>query len=136
MLRTRFAPALLLVSLLGCKGQTHFPVEGAVTYKSKPVDGGMITFLGTGDHKGPMGGALIQAGKFDIPAVRGLEPGLYKVVVSWPGGVGVRTREQIEAGASTPAKEQLPAKYSDPEKTELHAEVKATPTNRIELNLD
>lgn len=119
----RFGPlvaTLLAGAVLGCGGSGRCPLEGAVTYQGTPVDG-VVSFFGA--DGGPAAGALVREGRYSIPASQGLEPGTYKVTVSWPGGKAKQTPEEIAAGASARAAEKLPAEYSDVSATKLTVDV-------------
>ena len=125
------ALALCLGLTAGCGSESsRRPLSGNVTYQGKPVEG-MITFFA---KDRPVCGALIRAGRFVVPAEQGLEPGNYKVAISWPVPGGVLTPEEVAAGASPRARESLPAKYN--EKTELTAEVKASGATELKYDLD
>ena len=129
------AALLLLLVLAGCgPGQTRMPLSGTVTFQGQAVENGHVTFLTTTTPSAPAGGALIQQGKFSVPAEQGLEPGTYKVAVSWVKGAGTRTPEQIAAGASTPGQEQIPEKYN--KETTLTIEVTSQGPNQFTLKLE
>jgi hypothetical protein len=119
---------LTAVCLAGCgPGGKRRAVSGTVTFQGKPIDKGQISFLSTGDNPGPVAGALIRDGQFSIPAEMGLEPGVYRVSISYVKGAGERTPEQIAAGASTPGKELIPEEFNT--KSQHTAEVKASGPN-------
>ena len=121
-----------LVLCCGCGSEgKRRALSGSVTFQGKPLEHGNITFL---TASGPAGGALIRAGRYDVPASQGLEPGSYRVMISAPVPGGVRSPEEIAAGASPRAKEQLPAKYNTA--TTLTVDVKASGTNQFDFNLD
>lgn len=105
------AAATVAAMCAGC-GSSRCSVNGTVTHQGKLLGHGTITFLAHGNPPGPMAGALIQNGCFDIPAAQGLEPGKYKVAISAAGGVAPRTPDEIAAGASARAMELIPAKYN------------------------
>lgn len=126
--------AVALLPLAGCeKANARKAVSGTVAFKGVPLDTGSIAFLSPIDGM-QLGGAAIKDGKFQMPAEMGLEPGTYKVSISSPKGVGERTPEQIEVGASAPGKEQIPAEYNT--KTKLTIEVTGGGSNVFPLTLD
>jgi hypothetical protein len=111
-LTTLVAIAIALL-VAGCGGgNKRRPVSGTITFKGHPLDEGHVTFVSTTEPIGPVAGAPIRNGKFEIRADMGIEPGMYRVLISSPKGVGERTPEQIAAGASIPAKEQIPPEYN------------------------
>jgi hypothetical protein len=132
--------ALLALAVLGLSGcgaaATRVPLAGTVTYRGGALPTGYVTFLTNVTPPQAAGGALVQDGRFSVPAEQGLEPGTYKVTVSAAKGAGKRTPEQVAAGASTPAAEQMPPRYNDPGQTVLTIEVTRDGPNRFELKLD
>jgi hypothetical protein len=111
-------------------------LSGSVLVMGQPLQTGTITFFAKDGPPGPVGGALIQRGRYDIPAAQGLEPGLYRVTISAPVPGGARTPAEIEAGASARAKETIADKYSAVTATTLTAEVKTDGPNRFDFNLE
>ena len=133
------ACAAIFTSLAGCGSQGgRQPVTGAVSYQGKPLNGAMVAFIVADDSLGrPAGqvaGAVIKDGRFTIPAEQGLEPGVYRVSISAPGGPAVQTPEEKKAGASARATELLPEKYN--QATTLTAEVKASGSNHFDFKLE
>ena len=128
-----FGLALLLTLFVGCgpESGTRRPISGSVTFQGKPVKMGSISFLSTA---GPQGGGLLQEGKFQIPAEMGLEPGTYKVSVSWAEGVEQLSPTQSANGEGPSAREMIPAKYNA--ETELSVEVTSDGPNKFDLKLD
>ena len=132
--RTLVLIVTALLPLAGCEKATgRKAVSGTVTFKGSPLDTGSIAFLSNTDGM-QIGGAMIKDGKFQMPAEQGLEPGTYKVTISSPKGVGERTPEQIEVGASAPGKEQIPAEYNT--KTKLTIEVTSGGPNVFPFAID
>jgi hypothetical protein len=129
---------LLIVSgLLLCSGcgpsTNRRPLSGTVTYQGKPLELGVITFLTTSGPSGPVCGARISAGRFEVPVLQGLEPGTYRVAISAAGPPASPTPEEIAAGASPRAQELIPPQYN--EESKLTAEVKADGPNQLDFNL-
>lgn len=132
---TPFVAIIVTLLLAGCGGgNKRRPVSGTITFKGAPLESGHITFVSTTEPIGPVGGAVIRDGKFEIPADMGIEPGKYRVLISSPKGVGERTPEQIAAGASTPAKEQIPAEYNTESK--LIVEITSNGPNSFTWTID
>jgi hypothetical protein len=118
----------------GCGGGSgRRPLGGQVSFQGRPVEQGSITFLATGDRPGPVAGALIRDGRYDIPAAQGLLPDTYRVAISWPRPGAALTPEQIAAGASPQAEEQIPPKFNT--ETTLTAEVKTSGSNQFDFEL-
>ena len=108
-----FAAIVTALILAGCGGgNKRRPVSGTIKFKGAPLENGHVTFISTTPPIGPVAGAPIRDGKFEMPADMGIEPGIYRVSISSPKGEGERTPEQIAAGASTPGKEQIPPEYN------------------------
>jgi hypothetical protein len=127
------AIAAALLMTVGCTGQSRRPVNGTVTFKGTPVKNGVIRFLSK-NPPGPAGGAVIVDGRYDIPAAQGINAGTYSVFISYPGPPAKRTREEVEAGASTRAQELLPAKYNT--ETTLQAEIKSSGNEPVDFRLE
>src|SRR5262249_52721258 len=74
----------VVAGLAGCAGggAKRCAVSGAVKWRGQPLDQGAITFLPEDPALGTSGGALIQDGRYSIPADQGLLPGRYKVTIS------------------------------------------------------
>lgn len=119
----------------GCGPNTdRVPLQGLVTFQGRPLEHGHVTFLTTSGPPGPVCGAVIRDGRFDIPAEQGLSPGSYRVLISSPDGEAPQTPEEIAAGASPRAMERIPARYNA--ESELTAEVSAEGPNRFKFDLE
>lgn len=106
---------------------------GAVTLDSQPLDNGTIRFIPIGD-KGVLGSAEIAAGKYVIPAEKGLSPGNYKVQISSADQNSVRVAQPLQMGDSPPPfKERIPEKYNI--RSELTVEVKSDGGNVFDFDL-
>jgi hypothetical protein len=125
------------VGLTGCGGGTNKKaVSGTVTWKSKPLETGMIRFLPAEAGGQTETGAVITDGKFDIPKEHGLLPGKYKVSISSPdpkSGQGPPDAAPGDRGGY-PAKERIAEKYNA--QTTLTAEVTADGKNQFEFQVD
>jgi hypothetical protein len=85
--------AFALSLLVGCSGDGRRAVTGEVTLDGEPVNGGSIVFLPAGGE-GSKGAAEIIDGKYAIPSAQGLQPGNYRVEISWFKSTG----KQIPSG--------------------------------------
>ncbi|MCE9561581.1 MAG: carboxypeptidase-like regulatory domain-containing protein [Planctomycetes bacterium] len=135
----RFAGCGLAVAMMtcfvGCGMQGgRQPVSGSVSHNGQPLNGATVTFFAMEGPPGPIAGALIKDGRFNIPAEHGLEPGTYKVSISMAVPGGIQTPEEKAAGASPKGKEGLPEKYNTA--TTLTAEVKASGSNHFDFKLE
>ncbi|MDB5385305.1 MAG: hypothetical protein JWM11_951 [Planctomycetaceae bacterium] len=141
---------LLIVSscagLAGCGASEslgRLPIKGTVIMDGEPLDHGAIDFKpqGTGAHL-VGAGAVIEDGKFSIPADQGLIPGKYMVSISAPdkeGAGGPGTEQSPEAAMNSvanapPINERLPAKYNAT--TELMKDVTSPGPNEFEFKVE
>jgi hypothetical protein len=129
---------LLVVGCLSCCGGcgpqgTRRAVSGSVTFEGQPLEYGSITFLTSSGPPGPVGGALIRTGRYDVPASQGLDPGTYRVAISSPVPGGTLSAEELAAGASPRAKERIPPQFNDDSR--LTIEVKTSGPNRFDFDL-
>jgi hypothetical protein len=124
---TLFAAALLL--LAGCGSSTTTSASGRVTYQTKPVENGAISFLPADGH-GPTAGAPIVDGQYEIP---NLVPGkkIVQIVAakksSGPVSHEERQRQAMEnakRGATSPNAEQAAEITADAEGNNRQIEVK------------
>jgi len=130
---------LLIVGFLvvcgGCGSSSgRRAVKGTVTYQGKPLENGTITFQTTTTPPVMAGGSVIQDGKYDISAEKGLEPGTYRVLISAAGPPAKQTPAERAAGASPHASELIPARYNT--ETTLTAEIKAGASDPVDFKLD
>lgn len=104
--------AVTLLSLAGCENTGgKSAVSGSVSLKGEPLNKGTITFL-LPEAKTPTAEALIENGKYALPAVSGLLPGKYRVKISAIEEF-VITPEDYAAGKQPPPnRERIPAKYN------------------------
>ncbi len=71
--------ALLAASLGGC-APTPAAVQGNATLDGKPLDQAAIQFVSLAGDR-PKTGAAIRQGKYELPAIDGLQPGEYRVEI-------------------------------------------------------
>ena len=120
--------------LSGCGHESRrCGLSGSVSFQGEAVDHGTITLLGVDGSPGPVAGGLIRSGRYNIPASRGVEPGAYRVVISWPGPGGVLTAEEMAAGASPRARERIPSRFNS--ETELRMTVELGAKNQFNFDL-
>jgi hypothetical protein len=122
------------------------PISGEVLLDGAPLAKGAIRFepqAGGPDAKGALvgAGAVIEAGKYSIPAHEGLPAGSYLVSITsteTTGGsgptIGQAPEEAMKAAAETQFVEKIPAKYNAT--TELRADVAAGKPNVFDFRLE
>jgi hypothetical protein len=124
------AAAVFASAVLGCGENNRAEVEGTVTLDGKPFAEGHITFIPTGDTKGPVAGATILEGQYRVPSAKGVQIGTNRVEIR-----GVRaTGRKIPFGPGMIDEfvEAIPPKYN--EKSELQIKTQAG-TNRADFDL-
>ena len=132
------AMGVAVAVLAGCgdSGPKRYGVKGTVSYKGKPIENGLISFVQPGTEASA-GGASITDGKYEIPEAVGLPAGEYEVIISVPTGgpppKGAGDEPPGEGAGEKETRETLPAKYNS--KTELKREVKAGEQNEINFDL-
>lgn len=117
-----------VVFLAGCGGPPR--LEGTVTLDGQPVDGGGITFVGTGTG-GEKASGRIDGGKYSFESK--LAPGTYKVEINWLKSTGKQIPNKSDPGTSVDdVKQVIPMEYNS--QTKLTAEIKSgSNTNNFEL---
>jgi hypothetical protein len=129
-----FSLACALALLAGCGGSSATcPVQGTVTLKGAPLDSGTISFFAA-DSPSPAGGALIQAGKYEIPAAQGLPPGTYRVTISSPTSSDVTPAEYAAGKRPAPPQERIPAAYNTQSKQS--ATIERGGKNQFDFKID
>jgi hypothetical protein len=135
-LRTFFAIGTgmaLLAVLGGCQGeeQVGFPVSGAITLHGQPLDHGTIQFEPL-EGQETSSGAVIENGRYEIPAERGLGVGNYAVRIS--SGEPGTAAEDAAPGESGPlAKERIPASFNV--QTDVKVQVKKDTANAFDFQI-
>ena len=77
--------AIALGAVVGCGTKTdRLPITGKVTLDGVPLDSGSIRFSSKPGEKLQAAGAMIHNGAYEIPAEKGLLPGVYIVQMSSP----------------------------------------------------
>ena len=123
----------LFLLLMGCTDSNPLnrqAVTGEIMLEGAPLTDGSIEFSPVAE--GTASGAVIQAGKFAIPAEKGLPPGDYLVRISAYN----EDAEPIELpGESNKiAEELIPAKYNT--ESEITFTVEAGQENVFTLNIE
>jgi hypothetical protein len=122
---------ILALALLaaGCGPKTdRLEISGQVNLDGAPLDDGLIRFTSGGDT--PMAaGAVIQDGRYEIPAEKGLLPGEYVVVIHSPDNDAPKIHYQ---GIPT-APDRIPSQYNA--ETTLKAQVAQGEANSFDFDL-
>lgn len=127
--------AILLGAAVGCGPKTdRLPISGKVTLDGVPLDSGSIRFSSKPGEKLQAAGAMIHQGAYEVPAEKGLLPGVFIVQMSSPD----LNAPQIMIGGENGsprfpvAPERVPPEYSEgSEKT-----IELTPDGETEFNFD
>jgi hypothetical protein len=82
--RAAFGLAALTCAFACACGGNGASVRGTVSFKDQPVNGGRIFFLPDGDPAGrPTVHGVIEQGRYDVPAAKGLKAGRHRVEIVW-----------------------------------------------------
>ncbi len=89
-LLTLFATLFLSMSVFSCgssdDGPVRYDVTGSITYQGAPLESGRITFVPDSEkgNKGPVGYAMVKAGKYDTraPGGKGTISGAIQVLIT------------------------------------------------------
>jgi len=132
------AALLAALTLCGCGRPPLTPVQGKVSYKGTPLQGGVIVFApdSTRGERGAIAvGKIREDGSYTLYTgeAPGAAAGWYRITVSAlasasfsaPAGQGFNFPQSL-----------IPEKYRDPEQSLLACEVKASRTNSIDFNLE
>lgn len=122
--------ALLLIG--GCGHADTQVVTGSITLDGQPLAHGQIEFTPTGATRGPIAGATIENGRYQVPAVaQGLKTGgVYRVMISSMVGSGRFIRHPEAPGGKMEAlKNVVPPRYND--QSELTITISAQPDENV-----
>ena len=124
---------LLLLAIVGCGGRTspRRAVQGEVTLAGAPLDQGTITFFPSTGTAGASGGALIQNGKYALPADKGLEPGKYRVQLSSPKPSTATAEDYAAGNMPLTAEDRIPPDFNERSKQVI--EVTAQGENQFDF---
>lgn len=124
--------------LVGCGGPNDAlnrqAVSGQVVLGDQAIDAGSISFEPQGEGPGIAGGAVIEAGKFELPRTRGLPPGKYTVRISSPDTSAQKVAVDDmpgELGRALP--ERVPAEWNS--KTTQTVEIQDRGKNHFEFKI-
>jgi hypothetical protein len=118
----RKAPVLVvffvfaLIATLGCGPTTdRLPITGKVSLDGVPLDSGSIRFTSRPGEKLQAAGAMIHNGAYEVPAEKGLLPGVYIVQISSPDTKAPPIMVGGENGSPRfpVAPERIPPEYSE-----------------------
>jgi hypothetical protein len=141
-----------LMAVLGCGDDTgldkRYPVYGMVTYDSKPVENGQISFIAVDKTKQRDANGFINQGKYSLTTATsndGALPGEYSVIVTATQADNTKVIETVTkqggggrqheiAKAQSQAKSLIPAKYQLPETSQMKYTVKPQ-SNEINIDL-
>ncbi len=125
---------ILLYFISGCSSEKQrLPIQGNITFNGKAVMEGSIQFHPLVPTEGFLEGAMIQEGKYKIPAQKGLLPGKYQVLVSAPDYKGKKPDPTAAPGAVYQSKELFPEIYNT--KSTLAVEVTLQGPNNFDFHL-
>lgn len=127
------ASCFVLATLVGtgCGGPSPILLSGKVTFEGEPVSQGSISFVKEGGEGKGITGAPISNGKYQLDEKRDLQPGTYKVMISWQKATGKKVPEGEDGEMIDELLEIIPAKYNV--KTELSETIER---GTRELNYD
>jgi hypothetical protein len=130
-----FAPIGLLLALAGCAADDgRLSVSGEISLQGAPLSHGSIEFLYTGDRKGAAGGAMIKDGKYVVPKEHGLQPGVYRVVITSPPTSETSTEAPGMGKPRTgPPPDRIPAAFNT--ESEVTVEVKPGQPNVFDFKI-
>ena len=125
---------IALVFISGCGSDKHrFPIEGEITFNGQAVKEGSIQFHPLAPSEGFLEGAIIQTGRYRIPASKGLVVGKYQVLISSPDYKGKKPDPNEAPGAVYQARELIPEIYNT--KSTLTVEVLSKGQNKFDFHL-
>ena len=95
----------LLCGVPGCGGSSNGRVEihGTVKLDGKPVENGAIAFIPGEGVNGPSAGSVIQAGKYQVPALQGPAVGKHRVEITATRTAGTATVKGVGASTGGPS---------------------------------
>jgi hypothetical protein len=134
---------LLLVISVGCGGANPLnrqAVSGQVTLDGVPLATGNIEFAPLGESQVTGSGAVIVNGRYEIPQLRGLAPGKYRIRLHAATESNGPATAKPSVGQMPPevvghrvGVELIPARYNT--KSELAIEVVAGPKNTFDFDV-
>jgi hypothetical protein len=104
-----------LVTFVGCGSSSdRLAISGEVTLDGVPLGSGSIRFTSLESQKLLASGAVIQNGRYSIPAKKGLWPGTYRVEMSSPdlAAPPVMVRDTPDSMGIPAAPDRIPPEYN------------------------
>lgn len=95
----------------GCSAKSSSSIHGKVTLDGEPVASGNIVFLPQ-SMKGPKAAAAIESGVYALSPQDKLEPGKYRVEISWHKPTGKKVLSADPGVTIDETREAIPAKYN------------------------
>lgn len=111
LLRSFFAVYVLIVLLVGCGKSSAPSVHGKVTLDGESVSMGSIEFYPQGSG-GTKAAAAIEQGSYVIPAATKMQPGKYRVQISWMKPTGKKIASADPGITADEMREAVPAKFN------------------------
>jgi hypothetical protein len=100
-----------LITIAGCGTQSAPAVHGKVTLDGEPVTSGSIVFLSAASS-GPKAAAAIEQGGYAVSAQDKLQPGRYRVEISWRKPTGRKIASADPGVMVDETREAVPPKYN------------------------
>lgn len=123
---------------VGCQesGPKRAKVYGVVKYQGEPVENGVIRFVPQEIGAGPMAGALIKEGRYEVTANGGVPLGLCRVeiIARRTKGDHASARMPDVEMLQAPGVQYMPAKYN--EQSELTVEIASTGEVKHDFDLE
>jgi len=104
--------AVLLISVLGCGKGSAPTVHGKVTLDGENVSSGSIMFFPKGSSGGTKAAAAVENGVYTIPTTDKMQPGTYRVEISWQKPTGKKIASADPGITTEERREAVPAKYN------------------------
>ena len=124
---------LTTVAVNGCgEKSARRTVAGDVTFQGQPIAQGTIQFLQM-DPPSPVGGAMIQAGRYSLSGTHGLLPGTYRVTISAPDSSTKKVAGDPMKSVKPTNKELIPNRYNS--NSELTVVVTSDGPNTFDFTL-
>lgn len=116
-----------VAGIFGCGKSSAPTVHGKVTLDGESVSMGSIEFHPQGSG-GTKAAAAIEQGAYAIPATTKMQPGKYRVQISWMKPTGKKIASADPGITADEMREAVPAKYNTA--TTLTAEIGAGDTEK------
>jgi len=100
-----------LIAIAGCGTKPSTAVHGKVTLDGEPVTNGNIVLLSAASS-GPKAAAAIEQGSYTVSAQDKLQPGTYRVEISWRKSTGRKIASADPGMMVDETREAVPAKYN------------------------